>query len=544
MSTSQDTVRAYHERSKHQLRRYAAGPETLDWDAQPDPFRRWAGSSLTMLPLVAASIGTTWSELHGDVAPLGISRETIGALFELSFGLTAWKQLGPDRWALRANPSSGNLHPTEAYLLAAQVRDLADGLYHYAPKEHALELRTPLVASDPNGAPQLWIGLSSICWREAWKYGERAFRYCQLDTGHALGALRYAAATLGWQARVVTHIGHAELAALLGLDREMDFGTAEAEEPEVLVQIGPHLPLQLVVPRGWTNTDHWQGRANRLDVHPMYRWPVIEEVAVATRDAGGASPADSTPEPSRPAQARVAAKADRPAVELILQRRSAQHFESAATMSMGAFLRIVESLQPCPGLPWDTMPSAPLVHAVMYVHRVDGLPPGAYVLPRSASGADLLSGALTAGRAWEAVSQVPPGVPLQRLASPSRLAETLRTLSCHQAIARDACFAVSLVAEVGTVFSGSPSGYRQLFRECGLIGQVLYLSAEAEGYRGTGIGCYFDDAVHEFLGLADQRLQVLYHFTVGMPLSDTRISLEPPYADRSPITAPHDALAP
>ena len=78
----------------------------------------------------------------------------------------------------------------------------------------------------------------------------------------------------------------------------------------------------------------------------------------------------------------------------------------------------------------------------------------------------------------------------------------------------------------------------------GLIGQVLYLSAEAEGYRGTGIGCYFDDAVHEFLGLADQRLQVLYHFTVGMPLSDTRISLEPPYADRSPITAPHDALAP
>ena len=542
MSTSQDTVRAYHERSKHQLRRYAAGPETLDWDAQPDPFRRWAGSPLTTLPLVAASIRTTWSGLHGDVAPRGISRETIGALFELSFGLTAWKQLGPDRWALRANPSSGNLHPTEAYLLAAQVSDLEDGLYHYAPKEHALELRTPLVASIPNSAPQLWIGLSSISWREAWKYGERAFRYCQLDTGHALGALRYAAATLGWQARVVTIISHTELAALLGLDRKMDFGTAEAEEPEVLIQVGPHLPQPLVVPRGWTNTDRWQGRANRLDAHPMYRWPVIDEVAVATRDAGGASEADGTPGPGR--SAPVTDKADRPAAELILQRRSAQHFEPAAAMSLDAFLRIVESLLPGPGLPWDTMPSAPLVHAVIYAHRVDGLAPGAYILPRSASGADLLSGALTAGRAWEAVSQVPPGIPLQRLAAPSRLAETLRTLSCHQAIARDACFAVSLVAEVDTAFSGSPSGYRQLFRECGLIGQVLYLSAEAEGYRGTGIGCYFDDAVHEFLGLADQRLQVLYHFTVGMPLSDTRISLEPPYADRSPITAPHDALAP
>ena len=139
---------------------------------------------------------------------------------------------------------------------------------------------------------------------------------------------------------------------------------------------------------------------------------------------------------------------------------------------------------------------------------------------------------------------MPAGIPLQRLAAPSRLAETLRALSCHQAIARDACFAVSLVAEVDTAFSGSPSGYRQLFRECGLIGQVLYLAAEAEGYRGTGIGCYFDDAVHEFLGLADQRLQVLYHFTVGAPLSDTRISLEAPYADRSPITASQDPLAP
>ena len=31
---------AYHERSKHRLERYANGPETLDWDAQPDPFRQ------------------------------------------------------------------------------------------------------------------------------------------------------------------------------------------------------------------------------------------------------------------------------------------------------------------------------------------------------------------------------------------------------------------------------------------------------------------------------------------------------------------------
>jgi len=32
------------------------------------------------------------------------------------------------------------------------------------------------------------LGLSSIHWREAWKYGERAFRYCQHDIGHAIAS--------------------------------------------------------------------------------------------------------------------------------------------------------------------------------------------------------------------------------------------------------------------------------------------------------------------------------------------------------------------
>ena len=36
-------------------------------------------------------------------------------------GLSAWKAYGGNRWALRCNPSSGNLHPTEGYLLLGPV---------------------------------------------------------------------------------------------------------------------------------------------------------------------------------------------------------------------------------------------------------------------------------------------------------------------------------------------------------------------------------------------------------------------------------------
>jgi hypothetical protein len=37
--------------------------------------------------------------------------------------------------------------------------------------------------------------------------------------------------------------------------------------------------------------------------------------------------------------------------------------------------------------------------------------------------------------------------------------------------------------------------YRRLFWKCGLIGQVLYLEAEAASIRGPGIGCYFNVSV-------------------------------------------------
>ena len=54
-----------------------------------------------------------------------------------------------------------------------------------------------------------------------------------------------------------------------------------------------------------------------------------------------------------------------------------------------------------------------------------------------------------------------------------------------------------------------------------------YLEAEAAGARGTGIGCFYDDAVHELLGLSGREWQSLYHFSMGMPVDDPRLTTEP-----------------
>lgn len=64
-----------------------------------------------------------------------------------------------------------------------------------------------------------------------------------------------------------------------------------------------------------------------------------------------------------------------------------------------------------------------------------------------------------------------------------------------------------------------------------LSGRPLYLEAEAQGIQATGIGCFFDDPVHEVLGLRDRRYQSLYHFTLGGGVPDTRLTSLAPYVE-------------
>ncbi|CAM3354110.1 nitroreductase family protein [Polaromonas hydrogenivorans] len=534
------TLLAYHERTKHRLERYAFGPETLDWDAQPDPFRRFAGAPLTPLPLPANDEKVAWSRIFtpGAIAPHPATLRSIGLLFELSFALSAWKQLGPDRWAQRCNPSSGNLHPTEVYLLASGLAYLDDGLYHYAPREHALEQRAaltppiPPIPQESSAPPRLLVGFSSIHWREAWKYGERAFRYCQLDMGHAIGALRYAAAVLGWRLREVA-LTHDDIARLLGLDRASDFARAEREEPEAVFELllTPG-NLEGCDPLAWLPGAAWQGQANRLDPRPMYHWPVIEQAAQASRRSVPTPAASGLPMAAR----RLLPNTQTSAADLIRSRRSAQRFDRRARLDAERLWPMLEALMPQTedghaALPWDTGNRLPAVHAVLFAHRIDGLAPGAYLLARHPSALPALQAAL-AHLAWQQVPNSPPGVPLHELVQNPALAGTLRTLSCHQAIAADALFVVALLAEFTPRIGPAPWQYRELLREAGLIGQSLYLEAEAAGLRGTGIGCYFDDPVHELLGLsgpAPQTWQVLYHFSVGLPMPDERITRFPPY---------------
>ena len=201
--TSLSTVFAYHRRTKHHFDRYARSVEYLDWANQPNPFRNYTGANETQLELDRKPLPLAYDRIYEpNAAPAAsVDLGSIADLFRYSLALTAWKQAGTSRWALRVNPSSGNLHPTEAYVLLESTvsEDDSPTLYHYLSETHRLERRASFSQDFWNSltrhlpAGSFLVGLSSVIWREAWKYGERAFRYCQHDMGHAVAALRLAA---------------------------------------------------------------------------------------------------------------------------------------------------------------------------------------------------------------------------------------------------------------------------------------------------------------------------------------------------------------
>jgi SagB-type dehydrogenase family enzyme len=560
-----EAVMRYHERTKHRFNRYAPGPGELDWANQPNPFRRYEGAPLVHLPLLGADeepLSPRYDDLYrrGSVPSTPLTIRSLSRLLQYALAISAWKQAGATRWALRSNPSSGNLHPTEGYLLIGALPGLGDdpGLYHYAPREHGLERRadcsaplyTALLREFP--AQAFLVGLSSIHWREAWKYGERAFRYCQHDAGHAIGALRIAAATLGWSAALLHGLADETIENVLGLDRAEDFAGAEREHPDALLVVWPtdlagdgQARAQRRIPRHLDpalalqlTRACWHGAANRLSRDEPVHWGVIDEVAVATRKpAGEAFDTLETPV----VESKGFAGADGPvAGQIILQRRSLQACDGQTSIAAETFYRMLARLMPRVELPacrrpmpWDTMAWDASIHLGLFVHRVDDIEPGLYLLVRDPTKMDRLRRATHEGFAWSTPPGCPADLPLRMLEGGD--AKRLATqVSCFQEIAGDGAFSLAMIAEYqDALFTQGAWFYRRLFWETGLIGQVLYLEAESAGVRATGIGCFFDDPVHQVFGIEDLAFQSLYHFTVGGPVDDPRLTTLAPYGARA-----------
>jgi len=169
----------YHEATKHSYVSVRTHPNRLDWSMQPSPFKIYPPK----FPLIPLDLD---NELH--------------RFFYLLGGINAKKVYPGVEYYLRIIPSAGALYPIEIYLQLRDLEGFEDGIYHFSPAQNALRLLYPLGPREGveyyfadrrliSGVVALY---SAVYYRSSWKYKDRAFRYCLLDGGHALGALEMA----------------------------------------------------------------------------------------------------------------------------------------------------------------------------------------------------------------------------------------------------------------------------------------------------------------------------------------------------------------
>jgi len=532
--TSQLSTIQYHEATKHHYNRYAQSSGYLDWENQPNPFRFFEGAEPVRLPFTKGDLAAAHTDLYERTRnPVReLKRENLSLFLELSLGISAWKSIPGTKWALRMNPSSGNLHPTEGYIVMLPQGAYEPGVYHYSPLWHALEPRAKFSESvvqqfkENFPAEGFLFALTSIYWREAWKYGERAFRYCNHDIGHAIAAVSFAANLMGWKFSYFPENSEEEIGQLLGLHKTPQV-LDEQEAPELLGLIHPSNLNE--IPSGISSELiheiselSFQGQANVLSKSHV-DWDIITEISKATEKPRGSFTRANYPNPPL----LEGAVSHLEAQQIIRQRRSLVACDGKTYIPKEVFLSILDKTLPRESMaPFDFSLGPICVHLFLFVHRVTDLASGLYMFVRTDEHLNDLKQACSPDFLWQPVK---PEFPLYLLREGSFTREAT-SVSCGQHIAGEGAFSLGMIAKFRATVQRAPHLYRHLFWETGMIGQVLYLEAEANGVRSTGIGCFFDDPVHDLLSLQDNAFQSLYHFTVGGPVEDGRLQTGPPYA--------------
>src|SRR6202044_2561766 len=278
--------REYHEFTKHTVEKLRRSQHYLDWANMPNPYRHYEGVPLLDLPadppapqipaleVLDGKLGNTFAN---DVAQNASAQDGAGFLSQLMFysaSISATKRAAASTYALRVNPSSGNLHPTEFHFCTRGLVGWPDGLYHYRPSSHMAEQRaigdfvSKLTDTD---APLVFV-LTSIAWREAWKYRDRAYRYCLHVIGHAWQALALAGRAMGCESFAIGNFVDDEVSARCLLN--------EDEWPMLIVTLqGPSIP---VISRETPKTVLYRGEANQLSEEKI-SYPRIEKIHGATK---------------------------------------------------------------------------------------------------------------------------------------------------------------------------------------------------------------------------------------------------------------------
>ncbi|PHQ92695.1 MAG: nitroreductase [Sulfurimonas sp.] len=514
MNKNLQTVFHYHETTKHAQERYARSLGYMDWATQPDPFRNYNGAEAIELPLAFENASPPYHLLDSNLPAAPLIKESLSQLLQFSLGIAAHKESGGSTWAVRCNASSGNLHPTETYLvLPPMMGNTQTTITHYTPKNHGLETLCSLETSLWDTLPKnsFLLGFSSITWREVWKYGERAFRYTQLDAGHAWQSLVVSAKMLGWKVTRLDSISDSDINTLFGIKQKNRL--FEEENADMLFVVSPEdVDSTIDISSLLENTPLvYAGIANKLSP-TIQHWDIIPEIENATSQMQIAQKPSKKSPPVR--------EQTKDSKYVVLNRRSIHimhkdYSQITKELFHTLLASVVGSL--------DSKENS--AHLAIMVNRVEEYESGVYILVRNERDLQNLRTQMYDNFLWQETK-----IPHLYLLEKRDCEMASKSISCNQDIASDGAFSLGMLCNFSEQLGEyGAHRYKELYWECGMVGQELYLEATSLGLSGTGIGCFLDDMMHGMLGIKNNTFQILYHFTVGRGDVDSRIMTSPAY---------------
>jgi SagB-type dehydrogenase family enzyme len=207
---------------------------TQDFAVAGQHFKTYPGTSRLELPrnfdLDNQSLADTLQKRRSirayNKGPLSLNE--LSQLLFAANGITGQANDGKP-FLYRTAPSGGSLYPLEIYMAVLRPTDFEPGLYHYTPRDHALELLSPgdhataaieccaAFSHYVEGAAVIFF-LNAIFERTLGKYGSRGYRYILLEAGHIAQNLYLAATALQLGALAVCGFVERNVEKLLDVD--------------------------------------------------------------------------------------------------------------------------------------------------------------------------------------------------------------------------------------------------------------------------------------------------------------------------------------
>ncbi len=432
----------------------------MDWSNQPKLYKNYIGAETFSLPrdLTLPRL-RAWQVLTGSLnrPPQTLDISSLARLLFMSYAFTGKVDYGTEPCLYRSVPSAGALYPTEVYLAAAGLEGLDDGLYHYSLMDFGLTLLRH--GAPPDGVPCPAIIMTGLFFRSGWKYRQRAFRYCLMDTGHLAENMTLTGPALGLSTEFTADFDDKEINAYLGLDTDKETALA-------VVRLAPSPDRAAAASTMQTDAPEAENAAPREEIFDL-----ITAAARLTSDRLTGQPEAGLSWPK--GETLHLADADWPdfegpsLMEVLQKRRSRRNFRPN-TLKFKDVSRLLNLLN-SPDL-------GVAVNLSLVTNEVEDIRDGCHHYdPASGTLIKHRSGFISPNMGDAALSQDWLG-----------RANLILVLSAPLRAMEEAA---------------GPRALRHAYLAAGRIGQRAYLAAETMGWGCCGVGAFYDEDVKRLLNL-------------------------------------------